>query len=122
MLDIQGSIFHGSVIRDLIKPNMGGQLYAVGITIIVKHILVSMWIISKEDSFGYMVVQLGFSFSRGLHIYTKYKGPNGREIILLVCSFLGRRINCIRLWKGIGKLDIMVQFIWIKYDIQVGSS
>ena len=70
MLDIQGSIFHGSVIRDLIKPNMGGQLYAVGITIIVKHILVSMWIISKEDSFGYMVFQVGFLFP-GVCTYTQ---------------------------------------------------
>ena len=70
MLDIQGSFCHGKFIRDLIKYNMGGQLYSVDIKIIVDHLLVGMCIISKEDSFGYMILQLLFSLYRGLHIDT----------------------------------------------------
>ena len=81
-----------------------------------------MWIISKEDSFGYMVLKLGFYFYRGLHIDKISKGLKGVEVLLLVCSFLNKISNCIRLCKGIGKLYIMVQGIWPDFDIQVGAS
>ena len=55
-----------------------------------------------------MVIQLGFSLTRWLHIDTAYKGPKGGEVISLVCIFIDLKINYIRFWKGIGKLDIMV--------------
>ena len=82
MLDIQGSICHGKVIHDLIKSDMGGQFDSVGINIILEHILSCMCIISKEDSFGYMVLQILFSLSRGSHIDTIYKGLKGVEVLL----------------------------------------
>ena len=53
------------------------------INIIVEHISSVMQIISKEDSFGDMVLQLGFYISRGSHIDTTYKGPKGGEVLLL---------------------------------------
>ena len=84
MLDIQRNIFHWQVINALIKLNIGGQFYYVGINIIVEHILSGRLIIPNEYSFGYMVLQLGFSFSRGSHIDTTYKGPNGGEVLLIV--------------------------------------
>ena len=94
----------------------------MGINIIVEHILGGMWFVSTEDSFGYMVIQLGFSFSRVSHIYKTSKGLKGGEVLSVGCSFLNRRSNCIRLWKIIGKLDSIVQVIWPNFDIQVGSS
>ena len=96
ILDIQGSIFHGQFIHDLIKSNMGGQLDYVGINIIVEQILGGMWIISKEDSFGYMILQLLFSLYRGLHIDTTSKGTRVGEVLLLGCSFLNWIVDCIR--------------------------
>ena len=122
MLGIPGSICHGQVIHALIKSNMRGQFDYVGINIIVEHISGVMLIISKEDSFGDTILQLGFSLSRGSNIDTKSKGPNGEEVLSIGCSFLKWRINCIRLWKVIGKLDSMVQGMWKKQIIQVGSS
>ena len=112
MLDIQGIIFHVQVIHDLIKPNMGGQFDSVGIRIIVENIFSGMRIISKEDSFGYMVLQLGFSLSVGSHIDTASKVPKEGEVLSIRCSFLNWRIICIKFWKGIGNLDNMVQVIW----------
>ena len=38
MLDIQGSIYHGQVIHDLIKLDMGGHFDSEGINIIVENI------------------------------------------------------------------------------------
>ena len=69
-----------------------------------------------------MVLQLGFNLSRESHIDTKSKGLKGRQDLLLGCRFLKQRSNCIRLWKGIGKLDIMVKGIQTKFDTKVGSS
>ena len=103
MLDIQGSFCHGKFIRDLIKYNMGGQLYSVDIKIIVEDISGGIWIISKENYFGGMVLQLLFYLSRGSHIDTEYNGPKGGESISLGCSFINQRGNCIRSRKGIGK-------------------
>ena len=92
------------------------------INIIVYNILGGMWIISKEYYFGDMVLKIAFYLYRGSHIETTSKGPKGGEVLLLVCRFLNQIINYIRFWKGIGKLDRMVQGIWKKIDIQVGSS
>ena len=94
----------------------------MGINIIVEHILGGMRIISKEDYFRDMVLQPGFSISRRSQIETKYKGPKGGEVLLIGFSFINWRSNFIRFWKGIGKSDNMVQGIWPKFDIQVGSS
>ena len=88
MLDIQGMIYHGKFIHDLIKPNMGGKFDSVGINIIVEHISVGMWIISKEYPFGNMVIKPGFYLYTWLHIDITFKGPKGGEVILLACTFL----------------------------------
>ena len=64
MLDIQGIICHGQVIHTIIKSNMGGQFNYMGIEIIVEHISGGMWIIYKEELFGNMVFQIGFSLKR----------------------------------------------------------
>ena len=74
------------------------------------------------DYFGDMVFQLGFSLSRGSHIDSISKDPKVREFLSLVYSFINQRSNCIRFWKGIGKLDSMLQGIWQKIDIRAGSS
>ena len=65
MLVIWGSICYGQVIRANISLNMGGQFDSVGINIIVEHIYGGMWIIPNGDSFGDMVLQLGFIFQGG---------------------------------------------------------
>ena len=111
MLKIQWIICHEQVIRVLIKSNMGEKLDYVGINIILEKKLGHMRIISKEDSFGYTVLQLGFSFSGGSQIDTTSKAKKGGEVISLGCSFLDWISNCIGLWKVILKLDIMVQGI-----------
>ena len=69
-----------------------------------------------------MVLLLVFSLPRGSHIYTTSKVPKGGEVILLGCSFLNWRSNCMSFYKGIEKLDSMVQGIWKKIVIQVSSS
>ena len=65
------------VIHALIKSNMRGQIEYVGIDIIVEPIFWDMLIISNDDYFGDMVIQLGFFISRRLHKDTTYKGPKG---------------------------------------------
>ena len=51
-----------------------------------------MQIVYNEDCFGCMVLQIGFSLSRGLHIEATSKGPKGGEIISLGFSFLNHRL------------------------------
>ena len=65
---------------------------------------------------------LAFLFSRGFNTDTTPKGRKGGEVLFFWCSFLNNRSNGIRFWKVIGKLDIIVQGICTKFDIQVGSS
>ena len=122
MLGIQGSICNGKFIHDLIKLYMGCQFDSVCINITVEQILGVICIISKEYSFGYMVLQLGFYLSGWSYIDKTSKGTKGGEVLLLVCRFLNRRSNCIRFWKVIVNYDSTVQGIWPKFDIQVGSS
>ena len=74
-----------------------------------------MWIIYKEDSFGDMVLQLGFSLYGGSHIDTTSKSTKKGEVLSLGCNFINCRSNFIRCWKGIVKLDSMVQGIWSKF-------
>ena len=69
-----------------------------------------------------MVLKFGFYISKGLYIDTASKVTKGEEVILLGFRFLNHRINCIMLWKGIRKSDIMLQGIYPTFDIQVGSS
>ena len=57
---------------------------------------------------------LVFSLSRGLHRDTTSKFPKGGEVLSLGCSFLNWISNCIRFWKAIVKLYIMVQGVWTK--------
>ena len=64
------------------------QSYFVGINIIVEHFLSGMRIVSKEDSFGVMVFQLGFYISGESHIDTISKVTKVREFILLGFIFI----------------------------------
>ena len=121
-MDIQGSIWHGQVIHDLIKLDKEGQFDYVGIIVILEHILGCMWIIHKKDSFGDMVLQLGYYLSRGSYIDITYKVHKGVRVILILYSFINRINNFIRIWKVILKSYRMVQGIWPKFDVQVGSS
>ena len=75
MLDIKRSICHGKITHALIKLDMGYQFDSVGTNIIVEYISGGMWIISKEDSFVDMSLQIEFYISRVLHIDTTCEGP-----------------------------------------------
>ena len=88
ILYTQGSICNWQFIFVFIKLNTVGQFYSMDINIILEQIPGGMWIISKEDSFGDMALQLGFSLSRGLHIDTTYKGLKGEYVLLLECIFI----------------------------------
>ena len=106
MLDIQGSICQRQVINELIKPNTRGQFDFVGISITVYHILSGMGTISKKDSFGDMVRQLGFYLFRGLYIDTTSKGMKGGEFLFLGCFFINRQYGTI-----IGKRCTVFEYI-----------
>ena len=110
MLDIQGIICHGKVIHDLIKSIMGDQLDYLGINILVEHISGGMCIISTEDYFGNMFLQLGLSISKGSYIDTTSNSTKGGEVLFLGCSFINQRSNCFRFCKGIGNLDSLAKF------------
>ena len=78
---------------------MEDQFNSVGINIIVEQISSGIRIISREYSFGDMVLQLEFSVSKGSHIDTTSKGPKVVDVISLGFIFLNRRSNCISFWK-----------------------
>ena len=58
-----------------------------------------------------MALLLVFYLYRGSHIETESKGTKVGDVLLMGCSFINQISNCIRLWKGIGKSDSMVQSI-----------